>query len=114
MAMRRTNKELPMERRQAFRRAGTRAGPLRILIRVGCVFCVGGMLTTSCVSTAHRAPRPLTGDYPAMVVDLMAASAKGPRKQTPAEPATAAVAAWRARAGASPAPAGLLGSTTAN
>lgn len=106
-----------MEPWQTIRRACIRAASLRTLFRVGCVFCVCGVLTTSCVSTAHRAPKPLTGDYSAMVVDLMAESAKRSEKQTPAEPATAAVVAWRAAAAAAAAtaaPTGGLGSTTPN
>lgn len=103
-----------MEPWQAFRRARNRAAALRTLFRVGCVFCVCGMLTASCVSTAHRAPRPLTGDYSAMVVDLMAESAKRSEKRTPAEPATAAVAAWRTAAGSVAATTGGVGSTTPN
>lgn len=84
-----------METWQPILHARIRAIPLGALIRAGLVLCVCGVLATSCRSTAQLAPKPLTGDYPAMVVELMAASAKRSEKRTPAEPAAAAVTAWR-------------------
>ena len=80
--------------------------PLGAVLRAGLVLCVCGMLATSCRSTAQLAPKPLTGDYPAMVVEVMAASAKHSEKRTPAEPAAAAVAAWRTGSGGSAAAGG--------
>ena len=86
----------------------------RVVVRA-CLACACGLLAASCVSTAHLAPRPLTGDHAAMVVELMAASAKRSDKRTPAEPAVAAVAAWREGAAAGSAPeTGGLGSATPN
>ena len=102
-----------METWQSIRHGRGPSTPLCTLVRA-CLACVCGLLAASCVSTAHLAPRPLTGDHAAMVVELMAASAKRSEKRTPAEPAVAAVAAWRAGAVGSGAATGGIGSATAD
>lgn len=102
-----------METWQPTRHGRMRAASLRVLVRA-CLACACGLLAASCVSTAHLAPRPLTGDHGAMVIELMAVSAKRSEKRTPAEPAAAAVAAWREGAGGSASATGGLGSATPN
>ena len=102
-----------METWQATWHGRIRPTPLRVLVRA-CLACACALLATSCVSTAHLAPRPLTGDHTAMVIELMAASAKRSDKRTPAEPAVAAVAAWREASAGSAPQTGGLGSATPN